>query len=79
MLSDSGSTKDLKRYMTCLFISLVVLQDEVQEVVLKRQVRNIREYNRCKKVSEYSGKEIFFKGDIVWVRNYSGRLNKLQK
>lgn len=79
MLPDSGSTKDLKRHMTCLLTSLAALQDEVQEVVLKRQVRNIREYNRCKKVSEHSGKEIFFKGDIVWVRNHSGRLNKLQK
>lgn len=64
--------------MTCLVASLAAFQSEAQEAVLKRQVRNIQEYNLRKKVFEHTGREVYFKGDKVWVRNCSNRANKLQ-
>lgn len=55
--------------MVCLLASLAALQSEAQESVLKRQVRNLKEYNRRKKVPENAGNEVFFPGDMVWVKS----------
>lgn len=64
-------------YMVCLVVSLKVLYEFVREVILKRQVRNMREYNKRKAVVQYEYGEIFFEGDMVWVLNSNLRRNKL--
>lgn len=41
----AGSGKELSHHMVCLTESLNILQDTAQEAILKRQVRNMKEYN----------------------------------
>lgn len=63
----------------CLLASLAALQGEAKEAVLKRQIRNFKEYNRQKRVLVNSGNEVLFPGDLVWVRVANSRRNKLAR
>lgn len=73
---DSGEA--LSKHMICLAESLKLLQDSAREAILKRQVRNMREYNKRKAVVEHGHEETFFVGDMVWVKNANPRKNKLE-
>lgn len=72
---DSGEA--LSRHMVCLAASLKLLQDTARESILKRQIRNMREYNKRKAVVEHGHDDVFFVGDLVWVKNANPRRNKL--
>lgn len=75
VLPDLSSPEEMKKHMVCLLASLAALQGEAQESALKRQVRNLKEYNQWKKVPNNAGHEVFFLGDMVWVRAGGNRRN----
>lgn len=71
------SEEALSCHMVCLAASLKVLHEFAREAILKRQVRNMREYNKRKAVVQHEHGETFFEGDMVWVLNPNLRRNKL--
>lgn len=79
LIPDDLSGEEVERHMLCLNESLKVLHGSAREAMLKRQVRNLREYNTRKAVHTHGHEETFFPGDMVWVKDMNPCRNKLQQ
>lgn len=80
MIPDDASGAELEQHMTCLDLdeSLKVLHSAANESMLKRQVRNVREYNTRKAVHAHGMQDQFFPGNMVWVKDMNPHRSKLQ-
>lgn len=79
VIPDDLSGAVVEKHMVCLGESLKILHGAAREEMLKRQIRNMREYNLRKAVNKQGQVTEFFVGDLVWVKNVNPRRNKLQQ
>lgn len=79
VIPDNQPGEIVEQHMLKLGQSLQTLHASARVGMLKRQVRNLKEYNARKAVHEHGHVAEFAAGDLVWVRIANPRKNKLQQ
>lgn len=76
-IPDNLDLEAVENHMVRTMESLRVLQEPARESILKQQVKNMRDFNTRRAVTEHGGANLFKRGDLVRVRNANLRKNKL--